>query len=120
MDRILVVDDDESVRDLLISFFETHGFSAQGAENGRAGLALARTINPRVVLLDIIMPGLNGLETLGALKIILPETIVIMMSGVADQESALEALNLGAYDFIEKPFDLDYLERVLLVKLATN
>ena len=119
MSQILVVDDEAAVRDMLIDFLTDHGYTAQGAENGEMALALVGRLKPQVILLDIAMPGLNGLETLKRLRVQAPKSAVIMISGHADQDMALEALDHGAYDFIQKPLDFKYLERTLLAKIVT-
>ncbi|HEU4401011.1 MAG TPA: response regulator [Candidatus Polarisedimenticolia bacterium] len=119
MTQILVVDDEAAIREVLIEFLSDHGYTAEGAESGPACLALATALRPQIVLLDIAMPGMNGIETLKKLRGQSPETAVIMISGHADQAMALEALDLGAYDFIQKPLDFGYLERTLLAKIVT-
>ena len=119
MTEILVVDDEPSVRDFLIAFLEQRGNRVQGVGDGHAALAVAQKQRPDVIFLDIIMPGMDGIETLRRLRDEVPESTVIMISGISDQDLALRALSLGAYDFIRKPFDLDYLEKVVLLKLST-
>jgi DNA-binding NtrC family response regulator len=119
MSQILVVDDETAVREMLIEFLADHGYSAHGAENGEAALSMVSRLKPEVILLDIAMPGLNGIETLKRLRQKAPRSAVIMISGHADQEMALEALDHGAYDFIQKPLDFKYLERTLLAKIVT-
>ncbi|HXI02983.1 MAG TPA: response regulator [Candidatus Saccharimonadales bacterium] len=118
MSRILVVDDEEYVRDLLVEFLQKRGYEAEGAESGAQALILARERPPQAILLDISMPGMNGITTLEKLREEHPDSSVIMISGVADHQTALKALQLGAFDYIQKPFDLYYLERVLVTKLA--
>jgi DNA-binding NtrC family response regulator len=119
MTQILVVDDEEAVREVLIEFLADHGYTAAGAEDGPGALQICATTPPQVVLLDIAMPGMNGIETLRRLRRVAPACAVIMISGHADHEMALQALDLGAYDFIQKPLDLQYLERTLLAKIVT-
>ena len=119
MNQILVVDDEVAIREVLIEFLADHGYSAAGAENGREALQMVKTIRPQVILLDIAMPGMNGIETLKRLRQEIPAAAVIMISGHADNEMALQALDLGAYDFIQKPLDFRYLERTLLAKIVT-
>jgi DNA-binding response OmpR family regulator len=118
--QILVVDDEEAIRELLISFLQEHGYETAGAEDGEQGLEMARRLKPRVILLDVAMPRMDGIEALRALRQEVPQATVIMLSGHADHDTALRALELGAHDFIEKPFDLAYLEKVLIVKLALS
>jgi len=119
MTHILVVDDEAAIREVLIEFLSGHGYAVQGAADGSEGLKMARTLKPQVVLLDIAMPGINGIETLKRLRLETPQAAVIMISGHADHDQALQALDLGAYDFIQKPLDFRYLERTLLAKIVT-
>ncbi len=119
MIQILVVDDEIAIREVLVEFLSDHGYSAEGAENGRVALQMAKALGPQVVLLDIAMPGMNGIETLKCLRKEAPQAAVIMISGHADHDQALQALDLGAYDFIQKPLDFRYLERTLLAKIVT-
>ncbi len=119
MTQILVVDDEAAIREVLIEFLADHGFTAQGAEDGPTALALAKQLRPQVVLLDVAMPGMNGLETLQKLQEQSTGVAVIMISGHADHQMALRALDLGAYDFIQKPLDFRYLERTLITKIVT-
>lgn len=119
MNQILVVDDEVAIREVLIEFLSEHGYAATGAANGREALQLVRTIRPQIILLDIAMPGMNGIETLKKLRQEFPSAAVIMISGHADNDMALQALDLGAYDFIQKPLDFRYLERTLLAKIVT-
>ncbi|OLC54832.1 MAG: hypothetical protein AUH92_03350 [Acidobacteria bacterium 13_1_40CM_4_69_4] len=119
MIQVLVVDDEMAIREVLIEFLSEHGYEAMGAENGREALRVVKTNRPQVVLLDIAMPGMNGIETLKKLRQEIPSAAVIMISGHADHDMALQALDLGAYDFIQKPLDFRYLERTLLAKILT-
>src|SRR5437867_1889370 len=119
MTQILVVDDEVAIREVLIEFLSDHGYAVQGAEDGREALQMAGIVRPQVVLLDIAMPGMNGIETLKRLRQEAPQAAVIMISGHADHDQAMQALDLGAYDFIQKPLDFRYLERTLLAKIVT-
>ena len=119
MTQILIVDDEPCVRDVLIRFLETHGFRAAAAEDGIKAVELLPSVKPQVVLLDVAMPGLDGIQTLQKIREAMPHCAVIMMSGHADHETALKALDLGAYDFIQKPFDFKYLEQTLITKITT-
>lgn len=111
MKTILIIDDEESIRESLIGILEDEGFRTVFARNGEEGLVLVREENPDLVLLDIWMPGLDGIETLRRIRESHPEQPVVMMSGHATIETAVKATKLGAYDFIEKPLSL---EKVLL------
>src|SRR5216117_2617549 len=119
MTQILVVDDEVAIREVLIEFLSDHGYAVQGAEDGREALQMAGIVRPQVILLDIAMPGMNCIETLKRLRKEAPQAAVIMISGHADHDQALQALDLGAYDFIQKPLDFRYLERTLLAKIVT-
>jgi DNA-binding response OmpR family regulator len=119
MIQILVVDDEIAIREVLIEFLSEHGYDAEGAADGREALQMAKSLKPQVILLDIAMPGMNGIETLKRLRQASSGAAVIMISGHADQDQALQALDLGAYDFIQKPLDFRYLERTLLAKIVT-
>lgn len=120
MTRVLIVDDEPSVREILATFAGQHGYEAAVAEDGQTALDLVPVFRPHIVLLDVAMPGINGLKTLERLLEIAPECCVIMMSGHANHQSALKALENGAIDFIQKPFDFGYLERMLLTTAATR
>jgi len=119
MARLLVVDDEAPVREMLVTFLSDRGHSVEAAETGSAALALAASVPFDCVFLDINMPVMNGIETLKELLRRNPEAVVIMISGAGDEELAKQALDLGAADYIEKPFDGTYLDKVLILHLAT-
>jgi two-component system nitrogen regulation response regulator NtrX len=111
MKTILIIDDEESIRFSLDGILKDEGFRPVFASNGEEGLEKIREENPDLVLLDIWMPGIDGLETLRRAKEQWPDLLVVMMSGHGTIETAVKALKMGAYDFIEKPLAL---EKVLL------
>jgi DNA-binding NtrC family response regulator len=78
---------------------------------------LVKEIKPQLVLLDIMMPGISGIETLKLIKKIDPNIPVIMVTGVSDEATAKSAIDLGAYDYVKKPIDFDYLNASILTKL---
>lgn len=106
-DLILIVDDQEDIRRSLTGILEDEGYQVLTADNGSHAIELTREEMPDLVLLDIWMPGLDGLETLEQLKAQVPDVTVVMMSGHGTIETAVKATKLGAYDFVEKPFSLD-------------
>jgi two-component system nitrogen regulation response regulator NtrX len=104
---ILVVDDEKDIRISLAGILEDEGYQVLTAENGVEALECARLELPDLVLLDIWMPGMDGLETLEKLKTLFPQVTVIMISGHGTIDTAVRATKLGAFDFIEKPLSLD-------------
>lgn len=111
MKSILIVDDEDSIRLSLEGILEDEGFKTAFAATGEECLQIIQGEDPDLVLLDIWMPGINGLETIKRIKQLRPEQLVIMMSGHGSIETAVKATRLGAFDFIEKPLSL---EKVLL------
>jgi CheY-like chemotaxis protein len=109
---VLAVDDDARVLDAYQAILETR-CEVLTAPDGRAALDVLQQRTVDVVLLDMLMPGMNGLAVLEALKRLGIETNVVMVSGMNDTLSALEALRLGASDYLSKPFDVAHLHRVI-------
>lgn len=101
---VLVADDDVAVRDLLRALLTTHNYRPLEAEDGRKALEIVRSGSPDVVLLDIRMPGLSGLEVLDEIHRIDPELPVVMITALDDVETAVEAMRRGAYHYLRKPF----------------
>ncbi len=118
MEKILVVDDEIEVCNALKEFLSIKGYRVFTALNGKEALSVIAAKQPHVVLLDIIMPGMSGIETLEEIKKIAPRVGVVMITAVTDETLGNKALKLGADDFITKPVDLDYLETVLMVKIV--
>lgn len=108
---ILVVDDEKDIRTSLSGILEDEGYEVICAASGVEGIECAQQELPDLVLLDIWMPGMDGLETLEKLKLMFPQVTVIMISGHGTIETAVRATKLGAFDFIEKPLSL---EKVLI------
>jgi len=106
---VLVVDDEASIREVVCKVLEDEGYNTLTAEDGEEALTCVNQFKPSVVFLDIWMPGWDGIETLERLKQVSPGTQVIMISGHATIANALEATKRGAFDFIEKPLDIDKL-----------
>lgn len=104
---ILVVDDEKDIRISLTGILEDEGYQVMTAASGVEALESARQDLPDLVLLDIWMPGMDGLETLEKLKTLFPQVTVIMISGHGTIETAVRSTKLGAFDFIEKPLSLD-------------
>lgn len=116
--RILVVDDEETVRNLLQRTLAEAGYNVTTAANGEETLSVVSQGEVEVVLLDIKMPGMSGIEVLGKLTADWPDICVIIVTAVVDTQTAVEALKMGAYDYITKPFNRD--EVVKKVKEAVE
>jgi two-component system, NtrC family, nitrogen regulation response regulator NtrX len=108
MPRILIVDDEPGIRQSLKGVFEDEGFATESVASGEECLRKVGDSTYDLVLLDVWLPGIDGLETLRRLREVSPSTRVIMISGHATIATAVTATKLGAYDFIEKPFSLEH------------
>ena len=104
---ILIVDDEESIRDILYRKLKAEGYYCDVAADGKEALRKASAKNFDLVLMDIKMPGLSGMEVLSQLITERPHISVVMITAVVDTKTAVEAMKLGAYDYVTKPFDLD-------------
>ncbi len=114
--RVLVVDDDEASCRLVKAIFQAEGIEVLMAHEGRTGLDRALTQRPDAVLLDVRLPGLDGLEVLEQIKAALPALPVVMLTASRDVKTAVRATQLGAFDYLTKPIDQD--EVVLVVRRA--
>src|SRR5262249_30374131 len=108
MSRILIVDDEQGIRQSLKGVFEDEGFTTDSASSGEECLRKIEESPYDLVLLDIWLPGIDGIETLRRLREKAPDTRVIVISGHATIATAVAATKLGAYDFIEKPLSLEH------------
>jgi CheY-like chemotaxis protein len=117
MATILVVDDNADMLDLLTQFFETKGHRVITALNAEEGLKKVVSERPPLVLMDIMMPRMHGVEALRRVKAIDPSIKVIMITAVDDKDVAEEALSSGASDYITKPIDLQYLDTLVTFNL---
>ena len=104
---ILIVDDEVSILNSLSSILEDEGYEVSVAKSGIEALKLCAVSPPELMMLDIWMPDMDGLETLRRLRELVPQTQVMMMSGHGSIETAVKAIKLGAYDYIEKPLSLE-------------
>ena len=110
---ILVIDDEEVMREVLESVLSSDGHRVTTAESGEEGLALARTTSFDAVVLDVMMPGMDGIETLRELKRLDDDLPVVLVTAFASVETALAAMKRGAFDYITKPFKNDEVLAVL-------
>jgi two-component system, response regulator, stage 0 sporulation protein F len=116
--RILVVDDEAPVREVLTEYFTTEGYAVEGAGSGAEALTAVRGGRADLVLLDVRMPGLDGVQVLRKIREINGDVPVIMVTANEDVSLAKETLKLGAFDYVAKPFDFDYLDRAVAAGLA--
>ena len=115
--QIAIVDDDVNVRDFLERFLKMKGYTRVSPfGNGGAALEAIQKEDIKLVLLDIMLPDSNGVDVLRKIKALKADVAVIMITGFPDEDKAKEAIKEGAYDYIIKPFDLNYLELSVLSK----
>ncbi|OYV67957.1 MAG: hypothetical protein B7Z74_08980, partial [Deltaproteobacteria bacterium 21-66-5] len=117
---ILIVDDEASIRKSLEGVLSDEGYSCALASDGADALSRLESLRPSLVILDIWMPGMDGIETLRRMKAAQPETPVIMMSGHATISTAIKATKVGASDFIEKPLEIDVVLNAIRRVLGTQ
>ncbi len=118
--RILVIDDDPEVVDVLVTCLREQGYGALGALTSDDGLRLITRGRPDLVLLDVALPGMNGIDVLKRIRSIDPTLRVIMVTGSKDPLLAGEALQLGALAYVDKPFDLAHLKRIVAMALRPD
>ena len=111
--RILVVDDERDIREGFGTYLSRLGFQLYTAKRGEEALQIFEEAHPAIVLLDLKMPGMDGMEVLKLLRERDPSLLVIVITGYATVETAIEAMKQGAYDFISKPFEPDQLRIVV-------
>jgi DNA-binding NtrC family response regulator len=117
-ERILIIDDNEDLRFNLTNLLGLEGYTTTAASNGVKGLEEVRTSQPAVVLLDMKLPGMDGMQILEELKKVDNEIIVIMLTAYGDVKSAVRAMKNGAYDYLTKPFDNE--ELILTIRKALD
>jgi CheY-like chemotaxis protein len=118
--RVLVVDDELEFRKVLAEYLEDRGFDVIEAQDGEEALLRVPDFHPHIVLMDVMMGGMGGVEALRRIKTAAPETCVIMVTAVEDIDSARGALALGASDYVTKPFSFQYLDSVLEVHMLMD
>lgn len=106
-DRILVIDDEAGIREGIKRGLTPQGYIVETAENGEQGLALFRQNPCDLVLIDVMMPGISGIDLIGEIHRIDPEAVCVIITGYATVEMAVRAIKEGAYDFLTKPFSVD-------------
>jgi two-component system response regulator (stage 0 sporulation protein F) len=116
--RILVVDDEAPVREVLTEYFATEGYAVEAATSGLEALSAVSGGRADLVLLDVRMPGLDGVQVLRRIRELTDSVPVIMVTANEDISLARKTLMLGAFDYVAKPFDFDYLDRAVAAGIA--
>ncbi len=119
MPRVLIVDDEPDAVEALQAFLTAKGYEVLAASNGEDTLRRVKEDRPHLILLDTRMPKMNGLDVLRQVRQIDHEVGVIMIAGDNEEETGRQALKLGAFDYITRPLDFEYLERSLWYKITT-
>ncbi len=107
--RVLLVDDEEEFVTTLSERLHLRGIEAQTATDGKSALALIEKNPPEVVVLDVLMPGLGGMEVLRRIRAKNPEIQVILLTGQGSSKDGIEGMDLGAFDYLVKPLDIEEL-----------
>jgi len=118
--KILTVDDQMGIDSFFYEFFTARSYEVFNAQSGKEAIAIAKKEKPRIILLDINMRGMDGIETLKAIREFDKDAAIIMVTGVKDDDIVKQALDFGANDYITKPLSLEYLEKVVLLKFINS
>jgi len=114
MAKILIVDDEIDIREFAKNFFKKRGLDVSTAESGEEAVSMLIKERPHIVLLDVRMNGMDGIETLKRLRQLDKKVKVIMVTGIQEEETMKRAKELGAVDYVHKPLVLDELERIVM------
>ena len=117
--KLLIVDDEVEICDFLKSFFDERNYDVRTASSGLAAIETVEQFRPNVMLLDIKMPGMDGIQVLGTIKKKYPRTKVIMVTALETRDKIEECLRLGADNYITKPLSLEYLENDVREKIES-
>ena len=121
--RILVADDERNIRKNLALILETAGYLVDEAKDGEEALELCKQSHPDIAFVDLHMPKMHGLEVLDLIKVLSPKTAVVIITAYGTAANAVEAMKLGAVDFLEKPFDpkiIGILSEEILIRQRTE
>ena len=113
MNKILVIDDDHDLSGTIKAVLEYEKYTVFLSHSGEDGILQAEELEPNLILLDIMMPGVHGVEVLRRIKRIHPDIKAIMITAVDDKDIASEAMAEGAADYVTKPLDLNYLDALV-------
>ena len=122
MSKILIIEDEAAIRRVLLKILseENPDYKVSEAEDGLQGVELIKKENFDLILCDIKMPKMDGIEVLNQIKIIKPETPIVMISGHGDLDTAVRSMRIGAFDYISKPPDLNRLLNTVRIALDSN
>ena len=116
--KVLIVDDEPEVRQIIHDFLSERGYEVTLAAGGREALAALDAVKPDLVLLDVAMPDMDGVETLRRIVALYPTLPVIMVTANADIGVTSKLLAMGAVDYVPKPFDLEYLDQAVSIQVS--
>lgn len=111
--KILIIDDEDIMRNCLCDVLTDDGYSVEGAREGQEGIRLFENNPSDIVILDVKMPGISGMEVLKMIKSKNSTAQVVMITGYATVQTAVECMKLGAYDYLTKPFDMNQIREVI-------
>jgi len=115
--KILTVDDQMGIDSFFYEFFTVRNYKVFNAMSGKEAIEIVKKEKPRIILLDVKMRGMDGIETLKRIREIDKDCAIIMVTGVKDDDTVKRAKELGADDYITKPLSLEYLDKVVLLKV---
>ena len=118
--KILTVDDELGIDSFFYEFFTARNYEVFNARSGKDALEIVKNENPRVVLLDINMKGMDGIEVLKRIKEIDKNIVVIMVTGMKDEDLRKRSLDMGADDYMTKPISLEYLDKIVTLKVLNG
>jgi len=113
MNTILIIDDDDQLRQSFFKLLKEEGYEVRAAASGEAGIEEVARERPDLVVLDVKLPGMDGLETFGHIREIDATLPVIIMTAYGTTDTAIEATKLGAFDYILKPFDIPFVLKLI-------
>lgn len=120
MKKILVVEDDQMMREIVVEFLKDKNFEVFEASSGSEALAIIDNEKPNLVLQDVCLPDMTGLQVMEQGKATSPETIFLVVTGLEEEETARKAIALGAFDYLVKPINFEELQQRFLDQLFPN
>ena len=118
--RLMVIDDEPTVCEMLCKFFEQCGYEVVSESDPEKALQRVKVFNPGCILMDIKMPRVSGVDLLARIKGHDPAVGIIMITGHGELETAIESMKLGAFDYVTKPFDLNFIKNLVALCLAAG